>query len=755
MYMKFYVAVSIAALAAGTCQAQSTGSGATPASDPAASAAVPGGSTTPTDASPSQVEDIIVTAQRRRENLQNVPVAVTAVSAARLAASNITSVADIGKLTPNLILTQTAGTIQPHIRGVGTNFSGPGIENPVATYIDGVYIASGTASLLTLNNIDQVAVLKGPQGTLFGRNATGGLIQVTTKDPVHTPSAAIDLSYANYDTATANTYLTSGLSDTLAADIAFRFERQGDGYGTNFFNGHDVNRVYHDIAARSKLLFEPDSATTVRLAFDYADRKINDTQIPYPGYPQSFNNPFFGGPFRRGGAYDIDHDVDDNARLKSGGVSLQIEHRFDAVNFQSISAYRRSEYSFDLDLDLTPVSLISCCGKVRAQQLSQEFQFSSAGSGPLKWVGGVFLFAAKDGYDGVTISLDGPVSPVPGSRFDIRFDNQVKTRSAAIYGQASYEFLPATTLTLGGRFTYEDRKIGGTETDIAGGTTLAVLPLPVPGSGFPSKLEAKRFNYRIALDHQISADILAYASWNTGFKSGGYNLNSSANAPYRPESIKAAEIGIKTQLFDRRVRLNAAAFHYDYSNIQVANFTGGTTLISNGAKARIYGFDLDANVVLGGGLSLDGGVGYIHDRFTSYPDAPFFPGVAGCAARPGSFCAQSAKGNKLGQTPTWTYNIGGTYQIALPSGSLTFNAVYAYSSRWYASADNYAYQPAYAILNASVQWTLADSGLAVRLWGKNLTNRIYANSVGEANQGIFRQLAAPRTYGATLSVKFK
>lgn len=741
MRKSFHAAVSLAALAAvpGHAQTQQV------------QAAV---SAEPTDG----LEEIIVTAQKRRENLQDVPVAITAVSSARLAATNITSAADLGAVTPSLSLTQVAGTIQPHIRGVGTDFSGPGVENPVATYIDGVYIASGTSSLLTLNNIERVEVLKGPQGTLFGRNATGGLIQVITKDPRHDPAASIDLSYANYKTVTANAYMTAGLGETVAADLAVRYEHQGDGWGTNLFNGRDVNRTDRDLALRSKLLFEPGDATKIRLAIDYADRKARDVQHWYPGYPLSFNNPFFGGPYDLGGAYDINSNVDGDSRLRAGGVSLQVNHDLGAASFQSITAFRKSRYFFDLDLDLTPVALISCCGAqhgpVRAQQLSQEFQLSSAEGGPFKWVAGLYMFAARDQYDRVDIVLQGAASPVPGAPFFIRFDNAAKTRSAAIYGQASYEIADRTTLTLGGRFTYEDRRIGGTETILIGGAVAAVHPLPLPGSGFPAKVDFKRFNYRVALDRKFTPDILGYLSYNTGFKSGGYNLNSSANPPYKPENIKAAEAGLKMQLFDRRLRFNIAAFDYKYSNIQVTNYAGGNSLIGNGAEAKIYGLDFDADWALGNGVSLNGGLGYIHGRFSSYPDAPYFSGFGGCLAPPGSFCNQSAKGNKLGQTPAWSYNIGASYKTGFADGSLNFNILYSYTSRWYASADNFAFQPSLGLLNASVQWTDPSDRFSARLWGKNLTDETYATGIGEANQGVFRHLGAPRTYGVTLGAKF-
>ncbi len=702
----------------------------------------------------SGVEEIVVTAQRRQENLQNVPIAITALSSSRLAAANISSAADISALTPSLSLTQVAGTLQPHIRGVGTSSSGPGIENPVATYVDGVYIASGTSSLITLNNIERIEVLKGPQGTLFGRNATGGLIHIITRDPSQDFSAETRLSYGNFETVVADAFVNSGLTDKLAANLALRYEHQGEGWGRNLFNGKDVNQLDHDFSARVKFLLDL-ADTKVRVAVDYADRKgTTDAQHWYAGYPITFNNPGFGGPYDQGGPYDINKNKRENSALRTGGISAQINHDFGAVAVQSLTAYRKSRFQFNLDLDLLPVEVISTDADARAEQLSQELQFSSIGGGPFKWVGGVFLFSAKDRYDPLDVSFAAPVSFIPGVPVSIRQRGAVKTHSAAVYGQASYEIMTDTTLTLGGRFTYEDRRLSGTQTLFIGAAPPAVAPLPIAGSNVPAKIDFQRFNYRIALDHKITPDILIYASYNTGFKSGGYNLIAPTSQPYKPENIKAFEAGLKSQLFDRRLRLNLAGYYYKYSNLQVTNYAGGLLTIVNGAAAKIYGFDLDADFRIGRGLSLNGGLGYIHDRFTDYPNAPFFAGFGGCAIPPGGFCSQSANGNKLGQTPTWSYNVGTNYNVKTTIGSLDINILYSHTSRSYGSPDNFAFQPSLGLLNASIQWTSANNALSLRLWGKNLTDKVYATGVIEANLGVLRQIGAPRTYGVTLGTKF-
>ena len=197
--------------------------------------------------SADQVEEIVVTAQRRSESLQEVPIAVTAVTSARLEASGIQSTADLQELTPGLTVPDFNGYFEPHIRGVGTSSNGPGIENPIALYIDGVYIADPASALLSLNNVERIEVDKGPQGTLFGRNATGGLVQVITRDPQQSAHLDAEVSYGNYQDVTTRLYATDGLTNDLSADVALRYEYQGQGFGRNLAGW----KRYRQVVARS------------------------------------------------------------------------------------------------------------------------------------------------------------------------------------------------------------------------------------------------------------------------------------------------------------------------------------------------------------------------------------------------------------------------------------------------------------------------------------------------------------------------
>ena len=361
--LRSFCAVAVSAHAASAlAQSQTTATNQDKPSDvtapppPVSATTSPGAPVAPGQAT---VADIIVTAQRRSESLQKVPIAVTALSSAKLESAGIQNTLDLGRVTPGLTSVENSGASQPHVRGIGTTASAAGIEQAVATYIDGVYLASAPASLLSLNNVDRIEVLKGPQGTLFGRNATGGLIQIVTKDPQNTPSGSLNLSYGNYDDSAVDLYATGGLASTLASAVALHYEHQGTGYGTNLATGKDTNKLDHDFAARVKLLFTPTSMTRIRLSADYENNVSSRfVQSVGPGYICQFNSGPYGGPFQQlTRAYDIDQNEDPTHRFEGGGVSLQINQDLGGLNLQSITAYRRSHDYLLFDADFTPQNI--------------------------------------------------------------------------------------------------------------------------------------------------------------------------------------------------------------------------------------------------------------------------------------------------------------------------------------------------------------------------------------------------------------
>ena len=727
---KLTLGVSLATFCAGIASAQA----AEPVSGPAA-AGTSAQASTETDA--GQIGEIIVTAQKRSESLQNVPIAVSAVTSAQMSRTGVKDIVDLKLAVPTLNITNSAGDLTSSLRGIGSNGFGAGIENPVAIYIDGVYYASPAASLLTLNNVAQIEVLKGPQGTLFGRNATGGLIQITTRDPSSTPAGNFSLSYANYDQLSGSGYIAGPLADTLFMDVAVSATHQGDGWGTNRFNGKDVYKVDHDVAVRSKLIFEPSDDTKFTLIGDYADHR--DTMTAYRVYRNTVSGfTPAAGPFPDIG-YDTDTDVQPVFDLTSGGVSLRWDQKLGELSFASITAYRKSRTILDFDYDASSTPIEEVAQTQRDRQFSQELQLSSRSGGRFTWLIGGYYFRALAQIDPFVLTANDL-----GAQVTIY--NKQRTESLAGYAQATYEILDQTNLTLGGRYTTEKRSV------YDGTVGVFVIPLSLALPVTPAPDLSRRFNkftYRISLDHRFSSSLLAYASYNRGFKSGGFNTSTPGSPAFAPEQLDAYEVGIKSDLFDRRVRLNLAGFYYDYQNVQIQQLNQGAITVINGAKARDYGLDADLTIQVSEAFRITTGIGWISPKFASFPNCPISAPAGGTPSIIGS-----CKGNQLPLASKFTGNIVADYTVPIGNGSLVLNGNLYYNSGFYPESDNTIKQARYALLGASVTYTM-HNGFSIGAFGKNLTNQRVINfetSIPNGTHTGFYQ--APRTYGVTAGFKF-
>lgn len=699
-------------------------------SDPAASATSPAVAPAPTPAANSNgIADIVVTAQKRSENLQSVPIAITALSGQQLAATGSISTADLKAVAPGLQFnTSLAGFGQPRIRGIGTTAQGPGIENPVATYVDGIYIGSSTGALFSLNDVDQVAVLKGPQGTLFGRNATGGLIQVTTKSPTQEAHMDLTATYGNFATAGGSLYATGGLTSNLAASIAVIGSDQADGWGRNLYNGKYVEKR-SNWASRGKLLWKPGDSTRFTLSADYSELEGSDPAL------RTIGNTVFGTT-TPGGYYDVDLDIQPELKTRNWGVSLTGQHDFENVQLLSITAYRDSYLRTTFDGDQVPVDGIGLFEIQRDKQFSQELQLLSTAPGPFKWVVGAYYFHQKSEYDPVTTTgIFIPVAP-------ITLYVKEPLNSYAGFAQGTYTLGESTNFTAGIRYTSDHRKVSSTETFVVSG-----FPITEEDNG------AKTFNkltWRLSIDHRFSPELLVYASYNRGFKSGAFQAESFPPQLLKPETLDAYEAGFKADLFDRKVRLNVSGFYYNYDNLQVVAITNGLYQIYNSSGAHIYGLDGDLQVRATHDLSLTAGVSVLHDRYKMFNNALITtPNGFGNTVTIGS-----ATGNRLQNTPDATFNVGAVYDKELSFGDITAAANYYYNSGFYTDPDNRLKQKHYNTLDASLTWTTLNKTYSIKLWGKNLTDAHYAQQLGESDVGDNNIAAAPRTYGVTAGLHF-
>ena len=679
----------------------------------------------------SALQEIVVTAQRRSESLQQVPIAVSAVTASQLAARGIGDSLSLAASVPNLDITQNGTTLTLYMRGVGSNASDPNDESSVAFYVDGVYQASPLVNLFDFNNIDRVEVLKGPQGTLFGRNATGGVIQVITKDPQETFSGQGSVSYGNYDTVGANAYVTGGIAKNLAADLAVVYRQNFDGYGENIFLHVPIMRR-EDLGFRSKLLWTPEPDTTVGITVDYSLVRSDGT--PYQLAPGVIGAD---GVTSYPGAYKTNTNEEDAGNSDSYGVSAKVEHDFHFARLVSISAVRDVFGMYDLDEDATPAPVVNSFIHQLARNYSQELQLlSPSADSRLQWVLGGYYFYADYAYDPITIG--GLAAGGPTAAENI-FGRQY-TSSVSLYGQATYEVLPGTHVTGGLRYTDEQQGIHSYVT--VGGTTVLTVP--------NQRQNTEKPTWRLAIDHQFTPDILAYFSYNRGIKSGGYNMLSPGAPGYHPEVLDAYEVGLKTEFLDHRARVNLATFYYDYQDIQVQNIEAGAVNTVNAAAATIYGFDGDFMFIPIPNLTLSSSVGYTHGTYSNFQNATFTPP----SPLDGPQFPGNASGNRLINTPQWTAGGSIEYRFLTDVGSFTPNVSDDYKDKVIVSDDNRLDIPSHTVANASLTWRMSDQKYWVQLWTRNMFDARYYASRVETSVGDLQYLAAPRTFGVTIGSKF-
>jgi iron complex outermembrane recepter protein len=685
---------------------------------------------------PQGLAEIVVSAQRREENLQDVPISVMALSADELQQSHVTNIASLSLLAPSINFNEEAGWSEPHLRGIGTTATGPGIENSVALYVDGVYHAAMIGGNADLSDVQDVEVINGPQGTLFGRNATGGLIQIRTKDPSHDFGGQASVGYGNYNTANAGLYVTGGLTDTLAANFSVDGQYQGEGYGRNVTTGEGVALDSH-MFARAKLLYTPIDNLKVLLAVDYGTVDFRVASNTPPG-----SIPLGGGPVLA--PQDTIGPVNPAGLINEGGGALTVDYDAGAFHVLSTTAYRITD-SFTNESPESTTSDPEFYGALTLdephRQFSQEFQLSSPSGRDLTWTTGAYYFHETAEYNPVHL-FGGLFAPVS----DIYYYTRAETNSYALYGQATYAIEPKTHVTAGVRYTYEQRSI-----------LVDNNPVLIPGVGNvgpPPTYGSKTFSspsWRLSLDHRFSDDVLGYVSYNRGFKSGGWNAAQVPAIGFSPEKLDAYEIGIKSSTADHRLQFNASPFFYKYTDMQVESFPNAILLISNGASSQIYGIDLDANALLTRHWRLHAGATLLHATFTSYPNADLTTPIPPFG---NAYSTEDAAGHHIPLAPAAITTLGMDYTIPSSVGEFTLNGTYSHNSGWWAEPDNRLKQPAYELFSAQLSWVPKGGVYEVDLWGKNLANESYALAMFTESQGDVIQYAPPRTFGIRVKATF-
>jgi len=693
------------------------------------------------------IGEIVVTAQKRSESIQKVPITIAAVTGAQLQEQKIISVVDLATITSGLNFSTASTGIAPFIRGFGNHTGTVGNEPPVAIYVDGVYLPSSAGSVFTLNNIDRIEVLKGPQGTLFGRNAAAGAINIITRTPSHTPSMDLSLGFASYNTVSSSFYGTTGLTQNVAIDLAVSGFNQTKGWGRNLYNGSQAY-LNNDINVRSKFLWSPGNNTIVTVEADY-DKARSDPGVVLSGIPGSQNAPYTNFPL--GGFYDTNDVVRQYRTATQWGGSLQIEQDFPWAKLTSITSGRTLKTLGTSNITGLPVPFQAFEFNVQERTYTEELNLQSSPALPIKWIIGLFYFNDRAGYS--PFSTVGTVNNQGPNGANVYYGTQV-TNSYSGYAQATAPLTPISRnahLTLGVRYTDDEHRL--TRSSAYTLTSAGILVPSAPREN-PNPVSSQgAFTYQATLDYSPTPSTMVYASYNRGFKSGSYTISSlsgGAAPPTLPEFIDAYEIGFKSRFFDKRLLLNIAGFYYGVKNLQVKyNLPGaGVSILGNAAAARNKGVDANIMADLTSRLQFIANVTYTDFEYSSYPNAPFVNFVNGVNV--GSSHVGDATGNAVVLEERWSGNVGARYHARTSAGSIVANANLSFHSKTYFDVQNAISRDPYYLVNANIGWTSLNGSWGVDLWGRNLNGAKYVTQINYTTFAGTYSPGAPLTVGATI-----
>jgi iron complex outermembrane receptor protein len=716
----------------------------------AAAAAAPA---PPSPSEPAQ-DDIVVTAQKRSERLQDVPLAVTAIGGDTLATRGSGDLASVQALVPNVNISQRQSSGVVTVRGIGFDIITAGADSSVAVHIDGVYVSRPAAALAGLYDIERIEVARGPQGTLYGRNATGGAINIISRRPTEEPSGYVNASFGNYSALTVEGALSGAIvPGKIRARIAFKSDDHS-GYGTNLLTGKDIDDL-NSRAARASIEFLPTDNFTLLVVGDYFREKDSAFATHYAGpiipgcvAACGVSNGGLVAPDIR----DVNQDAATTNEREFYGVNASASLDLGAAQLTSITGYRKGTNDYQGDLDGTSAFGASYTRNEDQRQFSQELQLGGK-TGGLTWLLGGYYFNEHNFARGT--ALFNPATTA-GGRSTFFQGGTLITDAYAVFGQASYELVPGLSLTLGGRYSHEKKRIEGER----------LLFVPVTNStraaaGLPDEVSFSSFTPKFGLEYKIDRDKLVYASVQKGFKSGSFAVGAITPA-FRPETIWSYEIGFKGTWLGGALTTNLAAFHYDYSDLQQGVVSGPVVVVGNAANAKVDGVELELRARLGGGFSIDAAGGWLHARFSDYctndPARPAFntlPADPGCTTGP-----RQLAGNLLSQAPRWSGNLGIEYATSAFGGELKARAEASGSSRVYFSAYNLENnsQAPYALFNAYLNWTSRDDHWTGGLFMRNIADRTVKGGsfVSTALVGsiINAALLPPRTYGLRVGYKF-
>ncbi len=752
-------------------------------------------------AASTEIEEIVVTAQKRETNLQQTPIAITAITQEQIQLNRIQDFADIALHTPSMSYTELQGFSQASIRGVGTDLTNLANETAIAMYEDGVYRGATFSQTVPQFDLERIEVLRGPQGTLYGRNATGGAINIITRMPSTTPQFNASFTGGNYDRIRVELGASGPIADGILGRASFVTDSHsgfndnktlGDSEGDDSLKGGHA-ALQFDLSETAELVLRGNytrnhgntgvfmvreiSPTALGIAPDNLGGILTVPGLAGPGVSLA---DAFGLTFPQAGQPIVvdpdDHDSYSNDPTKNNvkqyGGSATLSMQFGDVTSKLILGRQDAKWVGDTDTDGTDITMLFQAGQQSNRQNTAELNFSgNYWNDRATWMIGAFYFQ-EDGYTHFYYDLPalqqtyealfgifGPSGvPLPpgslaffGTRLShgqtdtapfLDFRGNQNSKSWAYFGQTTVDIIDNLHLTLGARYTDDTKDMHRELSNNLGGAPcdqhINQEWNETTGTGI--------------INYDFTENVMAYLSASKGFKAGGFNV-SECEGPFDPETIWAYELGAKAKLFDNRLQLNAATFVYKYDDIQVNRFVNNASSITNAAEADIYGAELEFVALVGGGFEVDGGVTYLNTEYGG--GASFSNPILGGPPI-------SVDGNDTLRSPPWKTYIGAQYEWDTGLGRFIFRADMTYSDSFYfdvfqASLPNQdkMEQDAYTITNAHIAWESTDAKYSGQLFCQNITDELYANSsqaVGTTG-AVMSQYTSPRQFGIRVSMQ--
>ena len=802
------------------------------------------------------LDEIVVTAQKRASTLQDTSIALTVFDSDALVQSGVLTAQDLAQYTPNVVMTNNSNISSPEIfiRGIGT--AGGTSDISVGFYIDEVYIGSSDA-LVDLHDMERVEILRGPQGTLYGRNTIGGAVNYITKLPGEEFDASLRVNYGNYDFWGVNGSVSGPIGERVRAGLSLNY-KDGGGYIKNLGPGPDRDlmdkgefsgraTVVFDVTDNAELILRADASTidVSPIAYRAIPAVDNDpdvaadalnaiatlstpfSRVPADGNPASLLDPSVPnlvpllngdlGPFDLGDSfgflglsyappsdpYDVLHDQDQKQKRDSKGISATLNLGWDAIDVTSITSYRERETRLVEDTDGTPFAWASNNTESDHWQVSQELRFSNANPDRFEWVAGLYYFHEESEGSGGIISdevdtlIQSPIVqlllPLPpigvlGGRYFTDDMSERETTSYAAYAHGKFQLNDQWSLEGGLRYSRDEKKLDFTQ--FCGDFVLGpVVPLPFLGGGsllcnggplldatgapdfdaiaaFHDTGIFRATNFEedwdawtpeFGVNFEPNDDVLLYAKVSRGFKSGGFDTNVGA---FDPEFVWAYQAGAKTSWFDNRVNINAEAFYYDHTDLQVRTVrTVGALraaeITTNGGDSEDYGFEIEMIAQPIDNFTLQGSVGYVHAEYGEFIAKDPLRRPVG-TTDPLDPTVVNLEGNSLINAPEWSTSLIVQYDIPTDVGTFSARAEHQYKSEYFFTEFNedVMSQDAYNLFNARLSYTTPDERFQLALWGRNLGDELYYAQKLDLREGaigaVLETPAAPRTYGVEL-----